>query len=138
MGDITTTEQLLLEAVKDTGAFRDVLSAGRHGDFKPKRYPAASAVFIGDRDIGARPRSIWEETYAVLVRDKNLADEAKAAAGVYGLLDLVRDTIHGKTLGMLDIEPFVCSDRRMLDYEGGLIDYQLTFKCRRIGTVPVE
>lgn len=137
MADITATEQLLIEALITLGIFRDVASAGRDGEFNPKNYPAAAAVFLRDRDTGARPRSIWEETYAVLIRDRNLAGEAAAARGVYGLLDQARDAIHGKTLGLIDIEPFACTERRLLDYNKGLIDYQLTFTCRRIGGVPV-
>lgn len=138
MPDIAATEQKLIDTLKAMGLFREVSSAGRDGDFKPLNYPAAAAVFLRDRDTGSRPRAIWEETYAVLIRDRNLADEKQAARGVYGLLDQVRDAIHGLTLGLTDIEPFACTDRRMIEYKKGLIDYQLTFTCRRIGGVPTE
>ena len=95
-------------------------------------------VFLGDADSGSRPRAVWDETYAVLIRDKNLAGEQAAARGVYGLLQAVRDAIHGKTLGLANVSPFACTRRELLDYDKGTIDYQLTFTLRRFGAVATD
>lgn len=138
MDDLAATEDRLIETVAGLGLFRSVQSAGRDGEFKPLQYPAAAVVFMGDGDTGNRPRAVWEETYAVLIRDRNLSGEQAAARGVYALLQAVREAIHGKTLGLANVAPFACLRRELTDYDKGLIDYQLTFTLRRFGGVPSE
>ncbi len=138
MDEITATETALIAAIEALGLLRSVQSAGRDGEFKPLQHPAASVVFLGDVDTGSRPREVWEETYAVLIRDRNLSGEQGAARGVYGLLQAVRAAIHGKTLGLPSLAPFACQRRELLDYDKGTIDYQLTFTVRRFGGVPSD
>lgn len=138
MDDLTATETALIATIEALGLFRSVQSAGRDGEFKPLHHPAASVVFLGDADTGSRPRAVWDETYAVLIRDKNLSGEQAAARGVYALLQAVRDAIHGKTLGLANLAPFACTRRELIDYDKGLIDYQLTFTVRRFGGVATD
>jgi len=138
MDDLTATEAALMTAIEALGLFKGVHGSGRDGEFKPLAHPAAAVVFLGDADSGSRPRAVWDETYAVLIRDKNLAGEQAAARGVYGLLQAVRDAIHGKTLGLPNIAPFACIRRELLDYDKGTIDYQLTFTCRRFGAIATD
>lgn len=138
MDELTATETALIAAIEALGLLRSVQSAGRDGEFKPLHTPAASVVFLSDADSGSRPRAVWDETYAVLIRDKNLAGEQAAARGVYGLLQAVREAIHGKTLGLANVAPFACTRRELIDYDKGTIDYQLTFTLRRFGGVPTD
>ena len=68
--------------------------------------------------------------------DKNVRSESKAAKDVYALIDAVRDAINGKTLGIPDIEPWVCSAREIVEYDAGTITYALRFQTRHYLPVP--
>lgn len=133
--NITALETALLNAVDALGLFQTLKSAGRDGQFKPLKYPAAAACYFGDKVAAASPRLIVDAEFLVLIAAKNLTSEKAAASDVYSLIDQLRDAIHGSTLGQADIEPFYLTGTEMIDYDKGVISYQLTFSCRVTGQV---
>lgn len=133
--NITALEDALLAAVSALGLFKVVQSAGRDGSFKPLKYPAAAACYYGDRVAASSPRLLVDAEFLVLIKDKNLTDEKAAAQGVYNLIDQVRDAIHGSALSHADIEPFYLTGTELIDYDNGVITYQLTFSCRVTGQI---
>ncbi len=133
--DTTALEDALIAAVTALNMFGKIQSAGRDGDFNPMKYPAAAACFMSDETAAASPRLLTDAKFAVFIKDKNLVSEKAAAQGIYSLLDQVRDAIHGNTLGQDDIEPFYIRGRDLIDYDKGIISYQLTFTCRVTGQV---
>lgn len=133
--NIAALEDALIAAVTALNLFKVVQSAGRDGNFKPLHYPAAAACYYGDKTAASSPRLLVDAEFLVLIADKNLKNQESAAQGVYALIDQVRDAIHGSTLAQDDIEPFYLSGTQMLDYDKGIISYQLTFTCRVTGQI---
>lgn len=132
---ITEIEDAMIAALESLELFDAVDSAGRPGEFDALTYPAASAMFLSERDLGVKSRRVSELQFAVLVSAQNLQSEQAAAQDAYALIDAVRDAIHGQTLGAEDIEPFACLRRELVGYQDGIITYQLTFQTRQAGPI---
>lgn len=129
MSDISQIEDALLQAVIDTGQFAPgaVKSIGRADRPDSLIFPSAYAYFLQATGTQSKPRPVFSGLFDVQVVNKNLKSEADAAKDTYSLITVVRDAIQGKTLG-LDIDPFRCTDIRMMGYEvTGVITYVVQF-----------
>ncbi len=135
---ISQIEDRLIDVVKGLNIFKLVDSLGRKSKPVALNYPSAFVYFLSDRNTESQPRPVYELIYEVVVVNKNVSTEAKAAKDTYSYIDSVRDAINGKTLGISDIEPFTCVSRDMTAYEEGVIMYTLRFKTRHYLPVPIE
>ncbi len=135
---ITDIENGLIGAIKGLNIFQVVASIGRKDRPQSLNYPAAFVFFAGDKDTGARPRPIYNTEFDVILLNKNLESSARAAKDIYELLDVVRDVVQGKTLGISNIEPFVCVSRELTNYENGVTEYTLRISTRLYLPVPIE
>lgn len=132
-------EDKLIATVTALNIFATVLSAGRHVLPEVYAYPAAFVYWDGDSDTGSIPRPVDAVDFKIAVQVENLAGEKLAANDAYTVNDQVRNAIRGKTLGLTDIEPFVCLSRKCTDYHDseGWIEYTHTYRTRLYNPVPV-
>lgn len=138
MSTIAELEDTLIGVIQDLDLFHRVDSLGRKGLPAALSYPAAFVYFVRERSDTAVPRPVVEKVFEVLVQQKNLQAESQAAAGVYGLVESVRDAVNGKRLGHTDIGPFTCSAIDMTDYADGVISYALQFTVQQYLPAQVE
>lgn len=131
-------ENGLIAAIRGLNAFRTVESIGRKDRPQTLNYPAAFVFFAGDKDTGTRPRPVYDTEFYLLIINKNLTSSAHAAKDTYELLDAVRDAVQGKTLGISNIEPFVCVSRELTAYDNSVsvIEYTLRVSTRLYLPVP--
>lgn len=133
---ISQIEDTIAATLRGLNIFQTVDSAGRKAFPVSYVYPSAYVYFAGDRDTGVNPRPTYELEYAVIVMAKSVRDEPNPAIDVYSVLDLVRNAINKKTLGIENIEPWTCVSREAERQEGAIISYTLTFKTRQFLPVP--
>ena len=138
MNNISTIEDKLIDVISKLGLFKYVGSQGRGNPPEILNYPVAFVYFLEDADTGSNPRPVYDLIFEVLVSNKNVQAEVKAAKNTYILLDKVRDVINKKSFGISDIEPFTCISRQLAEYKDGIISYKLRFKTRHYLAVPVE
>jgi hypothetical protein len=128
--NISGIEDKIIETIKGLNLFKKVDSLGRKDRPAALSYPSAFAFFVSEMSTGVKSRPVMDTVFAVLVVNKNLASESAAAKDSYTLCDAVRDAIHGKDLGITDIEPFEFISRELIDYDSGVLTYDLRFKTR--------
>lgn len=141
MSTISTIEDTLITTIKNLSIvnialFKIVDSLGRKKEPELLNYPAAFVYFVSDSDTGSKPRPITELVYGVLVLNKNVQAESKAAKDIYGLTESVRDAINVKSLSIADVEPFTWVSTELTDYKDGIISYLVKFKTRHYLPVP--
>ena len=136
MSDILEIEEKIIEAINGLGTFKVVKSIVI-GKIPPTpNHPAAFIYFETDDLAEDRARPVYKTTFGVIVENKNLRSEQDAAQDTYGLLDACRDALQGQTLGFTDITPFVCTSRKLLAYEEGIIAYVLKFTTKNYLPAP--
>ena len=113
---------LLVAKIDLTGAFTSVVDASDWPRAE-KQTPQAIVGFSRDDNTGNRSRLISNETYEVIV----VTNKANESEDIWELIDLVRDTIHGKDWGNVDIDAFQWESRSQIDADPGTIAYSLMF-----------
>lgn len=133
--DINIIEDALIEAIKNTGAFRAVISVGREALPTTLAYPTAFVYFDGETRRQTRPRPVEDTAFKIFITVKNIS-QAKANKDAYSLMNAVTAAIEGKTLDVPDIEEFERTDRKITEYEDNEITYEMTIKTVRYCAVP--
>ena len=130
--DIRTIEDKIIDAMEGLRIFSTVQSAGRKVIPPVYAYPACFVFFDGDKDTGSIPRPIDDVSFSVVIQIQNMAVEHQAARDAYAINDLVRSALRVKTLGLANIEPFVCASRQCSGYDDseGVIEYTHTYTTR--------
>lgn len=133
--NIAEIENILINKMRALGIFRVVDSMGRKDKPVSLSYPSAFVYFVSDSKMDIKPRPVYELIYEVIIINKNMQSEQKAAIDTYTIIDEVRDLVDGKTFGIDGIEPFSCESRELTDYTSGEISY--TLKIRTVMYLPV-
>ncbi len=127
--DIDGIEDKLIQTVEALALFRNVASAGRQVMPQTLIYPSAYIYFESMQGLTIKSRAAYKVAFEIIVANKNLRSEGKAAADIYALIIAVRNAIHNKSLTIENIESFTCTSVKLTDYEAGEIAYTLHFEA---------